>query len=118
MVGDGNGYSTLRDFLLHYNVATAATNFFKTRFSQNSADLFAGWTRNLTNRYLHLGDENLFMEALLDFFRRSGLEKKFKGFTQIIASGFDSVALACDVQFGAQGDISIALTLDQGSQFH
>jgi hypothetical protein len=45
-------------------------------------------------------------------------KKKFKSFMQIIASGFDSVALACDVQFGAQGDISIALAFDQGRQFH
>src|SRR5678815_1858435 len=74
--------------------------------------------RNLTNRYLHLGDKNLVMEPLLDFFRRSGLEKKFEGFTQIIAGGFDRVPLACDVQFGAQGNISIALAFDQGSQFH
>ena len=42
MVGDGNGYSTLRNCLLHYDVATAATNFFETRFSQNSANLLAG----------------------------------------------------------------------------
>jgi hypothetical protein len=29
MVGNGNGDSTLRNFLLHYDVATSTTNFFK-----------------------------------------------------------------------------------------
>ena len=43
MVGDGNSDSTLGNFLLHYDVAAlAATNFFETGFSQNSANLLAG----------------------------------------------------------------------------
>jgi len=77
MVGNGNRYSPLGVFLLHYDVATAATNFFETCFFQNRADLLPGRTRNLINRHLHLCDKDLVTEPLLDFFRRSGLENKF-----------------------------------------
>jgi hypothetical protein len=69
----------LGNFLLHYDVAAAATNFFKTpksAFLKIAQTSLPDRTRNLTNRYLHLGDKKLVMEALFDFFRRSGLEKK------------------------------------------
>jgi hypothetical protein len=40
------------------------------------------------------------MEALFDFLRRSRFEKKFKGFTQIIAGGFDPcrLGLRCPIR--------------------
>jgi hypothetical protein len=73
--GAGNGYSNLRNCLLHNNVATATTTSSKPAFLKIAQTSMPDRMRNLTNRYLHLCDKNLLMEPLLDFFRRSGLEK-------------------------------------------
>jgi hypothetical protein len=61
---------------------------------------------------------HLLNEAWLSPDGGSGLEKKLQSFPQIISSGLDGVALACDIQFRAQGNIAIALALDQSRQFY
>ena len=96
MVGNGNRYSPLGFFFCITMWLRRRPAFFK--IAQTS---FPDRMRNLINRHLHLCDKDLVTEPLLDFFRRSGLEKKFQGFTQIIPRGFDGVPLACDIQFRA-----------------
>lgn len=59
-------------------------------------------------------DKNYALEASLDFGSICGLEEQLQCFGQIAPCFFDSAALAGDVQFGTEGNITVALAFDDG----
>ena len=59
-------------------------------------------TRNLPNLDLKPGYENLGVLATFDLRAVGGFEKQLYRFLQILAGRLDSIALACNINFGAQ----------------
>ncbi len=76
MVRNGNCYSSVRNSLLHYDVATAPTNFFKTRSFRNRADFLPGQNAQPSQPLPLLSNKDLIAQPLLDFFRRGRFKKK------------------------------------------
>jgi|HubBroStandDraft_5_1064220.scaffolds.fasta_scaffold835695_2 hypothetical protein len=69
-------------------------------------------TRSLPNLYLESGDEHFSVPSALDLTFVGGFQEQFNRFLQILAGGFDSVALTGNVKLGAQSDIAIAFAFD------
>src|SRR5580698_4272883 len=65
-------------------------------------------TRSLPNLYLESGDEHFSVPSALDLTFVGGFQEQFNRFLQILAGGFDAVALTGNVKLGAQSDIAIA----------
>ena len=63
-------------------------------------------TRSLPNGDLDLRDVDLSSNVPVEFLRGGGLKEKGQGFRQVRACFGNGVSLACDIYFGAQGDIS------------
>src|SRR5579883_1470650 len=73
-------------------------------------------TRNLPNGDLQTSDEDLVVEPLLYLGRIGTLEEQLQRLGQVALGILDGIALAGDVQFGAEGNIAVSLALDNGSQ--
>ena len=73
-------------------------------------------TRSLPNGDLDLRDVDLSSNVPVEFLRGGGLKEKGQGFRQVRACFGNGVSLACDIYFGAQGDISIALPFNDCGQ--
>ena len=56
----------------------------------------------LGNRDLEAGDVHLALQSLLDLFRARRLEEQLDRFAQVVCGLFDSVSLACHIDFGAE----------------
>ena len=52
----------------------------------------------------------------LNFLRRSAFKEPFERFSKIVARFFDAIALARNVEFGAEGDESVVFGLDDRSE--
>jgi len=59
-------------------------------------------TLSLGNRDLEAGDVHLALQSLLDLFRARRLEEQLDRFAQVVCGLFDSVSLACHIDFGAE----------------
>jgi hypothetical protein len=73
-------------------------------------------TRSLPNHHLNLGHEHFAVQSACNFSGISRLEEQLESFDQILARGFNPVALAGDVQFRAKGHVGIFLALDNRGQ--
>jgi hypothetical protein len=73
-------------------------------------------TRSLPNFYLESRDKNFSVSSALDLTLVSGLQKQFNGFLKILAGRLNGVTLAGNVELGAQSDVTIPFTLDDGRQ--
>jgi hypothetical protein len=73
-------------------------------------------TRNLPNLNLKPGYKNLGVLAALDLRAVGGLKEQLDRFLQIFPGSLDRIALACDINFGAQADIAVTLALNNGGE--
>src|SRR5262249_13981921 len=55
-------------------------------------------------------------EPTLDFLTRRALEKQLKGLAKVVSSKFDGIPLTRDVEFGAEGNVSVSLSSDDCSK--
>jgi hypothetical protein len=62
---------------------------------------------SLPNGHLSLSDEDIVVQPARYFGRRGGLEKESQGFNEVGARLLNRGTLACNIQFGAQGDKAI-----------
>jgi hypothetical protein len=71
-------------------------------------------TRSLPNLYLESGNKDLSVPSALDLTFVGGFQERFNRFLKIPAGGFDTVALAGNVEFGTQSDVAIAFAFNDG----
>ena len=63
------------------------------------------------------GYKNLRVLAAFDLGTVGSLKKQLDCFLQILAGSFDRIALACDINLGAQADVAFTFPLHNGSEF-
>lgn len=73
-------------------------------------------TRSLPNRDLDPSYEHFAVQPARDLGRVGRLKEEFQGLDEIGSRGLDRIALAGDIQFGAQRDVSVIFALDDGGQ--
>jgi len=75
-------------------------------------------TRSLPNRDLDVDarDENLAVQAAINFVRVRGFEEQLQRFDEIGPRRLDGFTLAGDVEFGAERHIRVVVALDDGRQ--
>ncbi len=68
--------------------------------------------RSLPNGDLHLCDKELCVQALLNFGGSRSLKEEFECFAEVALGLLDGIALACNVEFGAQRNVAVAFAFD------
>lgn len=69
-------------------------------------------TRSLPNCHLNLGDKNFTCQPSVNLILGGMLEEELQGFTQVIFSFLDRVALTGNIEFRTKGNKPIIFTLN------
>ena len=115
MIRDRDSHSRILSSLLHCYVAPlrrTSENPLAARMAQISRPES---TRSLPNLDLKPRHKQFGMPAPFDFCWVRGFKKQLYCLSQIVTRGFDRVALAGNIQLGAQGNVTSALTFNDRS---